>query len=80
MYKYFFFSLDQMKEREDTYDRLNKRFVPGTVIYNGTVYEFTCSATTPSLPRFPDARLVAEGEESTMQVVQPKGVRRGLTS
>lgn len=80
MYKYFFFSLKQMEERQDAFDKLNKRFVPGTVVYNGAVHEFTCAITSPSLPRYPDARLVGEGEEKGMQITQPHGERRGLTS
>lgn len=61
-YQYFHFSLDQMNERKLTFDKLNKVYIPGTVVFNGEVHEFTARGPDKKLPRYADAKLVAEGE------------------
>ena len=77
-YKYFFFSLEQMKERSDTYDKMNKTYIPGSVVYNGATYDYTSMVDTSVLPRYSDARLVAEGNVSTMVYTPPSGIQKGM--
>ena len=78
-YKYFHFSLDQMKERKATFDKLNKDYVPGTVVYNGRVYEYTNMGDNRVLPRYTDARLVAEGDIKEMTYTEYSTRQKGMT-
>ena len=78
-YKYFYFSLEQMQERTETFDKMNKTFIPGTVVYNGATYNYTCMLNNDAIDRYPDARLVAEGDVSEMVYTPPQGVQKGMT-
>ncbi len=78
-YKYFFFSLAQMQERTETFDKMHKTYIPGSVVYNGSTYDYTCIMDTNTLPRYPDARLVAEGDISEMTYTKPSSVQKGMT-
>ena len=78
-YRYFHFSLDQLKERRETFDKLNKEYIPGTVVYNGKVHEFTNVGPNRVLQRFSDARLVAEGNLKEMTYTDYQTKQKGMT-
>ena len=60
-YVYFLYSDEQFREKNKILEKTGKVFEPGTVIVNGTRQKFTQINTTPTLPRFIDAKVVAEG-------------------
>ena len=77
-YVYFHFSLDQFNERKATFDKLNKIYIPGTVVYNGEVLEFTARGSEKKLPRYADAKIVAEGELSEMTFTDYQTKQKGV--
>ena len=70
--KYFFYSSEQLKFRRQMEEKMGKRFVVGQVIVNGVRKPFTEMSSTKT-SRYPDAKLVAEGDPSTMKYSLPGG-------
>ena len=75
-YKYFLYSQQQVNDRNSIFDKMNKVFKPGTVIVNGFKKEFSVISDTRDLPRYSDARLIAEGELSTFKYTSPGSVQK----
>lgn len=71
--KYFFFSNEQLKMRREVESNMGKKFKPGQVTVNGVRKPFT-EMTTSDKSRYPDAKLVAEGDPTTMVYTEPTGV------
>ena len=59
-YRYFLYSKQQHKMREEIDKGINKVFVPGKVFSKGRWATFTEISTTPS-NSFADSKIVAEG-------------------
>lgn len=60
-YRYFIYSEEQFKEKNEILAKTGKTFCPGTVVVNGTRKKFTQISTKPTLPRFIDTRIITEG-------------------
>lgn len=71
-YRYFLFSMDQVKDKNKIYDKVNKTMVLGTVFYNGVRKEFSALSTTPTLNKYTDVRIVAQGDITKMQYTMPR--------
>ena len=71
-YKYFLYSQDQIKEKDDVLKASGKKFVPGTVVVNGVKKQFTQLSNTPTMPRFIDTKVIAQGEQSNFTYTLPK--------
>lgn len=70
-YRYFLFSKEQIADKNAAYDKVNRKMVLGTVIYNGQTKEYSCLSVTPELPRYTDERIVAEGDITKMKYTLP---------
>lgn len=68
---YFLYSDEQITEKNKILKSLSKRFVPGIVIYNGEKRQFTQMSEDPTIERFVDCRIVAEGDEDILQYSKP---------
>lgn len=74
-YKYFLFSKEQFDEHTEILAKRGMTFVPGTVVVNGAKKQFTQLSNSPTLHRFIDTKIIAEGEESTFKFEKPKKER-----
>ena len=78
MIKYFLFSQDYVKERNEVLNKVNKQMVLGTVAYNGEIMEFSNLSSTKNLARHADAIVVAEGDPNTMRYTMPSSARKTM--
>ncbi len=73
MVKYFLYSDEQIKEKNSILARTGKMFEPGTIVVSGKKVKFSqITNDISTMSRFPDAKLIASGEESTFTYVMPK--------
>lgn len=77
-YKYFLYSKDQLDEQTSILEKRGKQFTPGVVVVNGIRKQFTQLSSSPTLPRFIDTKIVAEGEDSSFKYDKPKIERNRL--
>lgn len=70
--KYFLYSSEQLKFRKDVEAKMGKKFRVGHVIVNGVRKPFTELSSTPK-SRYPDAKIVAEGDPTLMRYTLPEG-------
>ena len=75
-YVYFLYSEEQFKEKNEILGKAGKSFESGTVVVNGTRQKFTQLSSTPSLPRFIDTRVVAQGYIDQFIYTEPKITKR----
>lgn len=75
-YKYFLYSDEQLKEKNSIMEKAGKIFEPGVVVVNGTRRRFTQLSDKPSLARFIDTKVIAEGEVNEFVYSMPKNVKR----
>lgn len=68
---YFMYSYEYLKERNAIEEKVGRVFECGTVIVDGTMKEYNILSTKPELKRYPDARLIAEGDIETMKYNSP---------
>ena len=68
MYKYFYYSSEQLKLRVELEKKRGRN-----VIVNGIKKPFT-ELTSKDSSRYPDAKLVAEGEVETMRYTEPEAI------
>ena len=73
-YKYFLYSSQQADFMATIEKSMGKSFRVGTVFTKGTRKSFTELSSSPS-SRYADARIVAEGEETTFKYILPQGVQ-----
>lgn len=73
-YVYFLHSEEQIKEKNKILKKQSKQFQPGIVVVNGTRKEYTVKSDKPSLDRFYDAKVVAEGIDEMFVYEEPKTV------
>ena len=73
MYKYFYYSSEQLKLRVELEKKRGRNFIVGHIIVNGVKKPFT-ELTTKDSSRYPDAKLVAEGEVETMRYTEPEAI------
>lgn len=69
-YKYFIYSRDQMKFKQEREASLGRKFKMGFVIVNGTKKNIT-EINSTGTSRFADAKIVAEGESTDFKYSQP---------
>lgn len=65
-YVYFLYSNIQRNEREKMEEKLSRKFIPGTVIVNGSEFEFT-EISNSNKNIYIDCKVVAEGIQSKMK-------------
>lgn len=70
MTKNFFYSYEQLLMRKNIELSMGKKFKVGHVVVNGTRKPFT-EMTSSAQSRFPDAKLVASGDPTTMNYTEP---------
>lgn len=75
-YKYFLYSKDHLDEQLTILEKRSKVFIPGTVVVNGVRKQFTQLSSSPTMPRFIDTKIVAEGEESSFKYDKPRIERK----
>lgn len=73
-YKYFLYSSRQAEFRSNVERGMGRTFRVGTVFTKGTRKSFTELSDTPS-SIYPDAKIVAEGEETSFRFTLPQGVQ-----
>ena len=66
-YKYFLYSYEYLKNRNAMEEKVGRVFECGTVIVDGALREFNIISSKPTMNRYPDARIVAEGDIETMK-------------
>ena len=71
-YRYFLFSMEYVNDKNEIYDKVNKVMVLGTVNYNGSKKEFAALSKTPTLNKYTDVRVIAEGDITKMQYTMPR--------
>lgn len=76
MYAYFLYSQKQVDDKNELYDRMNKKFVLGTVIFNGKKKEYSSMSDKPELPRYADVRVVAEGDTDKLVYTAPRSAQK----
>lgn len=74
-YRYFFYSEQQIRKRNDIEAAIGKRFVPGTVYVDGKQEKYTeiCKKNTSM---YPDAKLVTEGYLEDMKYTRTTSVAK----
>lgn len=60
-YVYFLYSDEQFREKNEILKKAGKSFSAGTVVINGKRQKYTQLSDKPSIPRFIDTKIVAEG-------------------
>lgn len=75
-YKYFLYSDEQIAEKNKILSAAGKQFVPGTVIIKGKRQKFTQISDIPTIPRYFDTKVIAEGNLSDFTYTEPKNERR----
>lgn len=76
VYRYFIYSEEQIKEKNEILDKTEKQFEPGIVVVNGERKRFTQLSKTPTLNRYFDAEIVAEGEIDNFVYSMPKSIKK----
>ena len=77
-YKYFLYSKDHLDEQTSILEKRSKVFIPGVVVVNGARKQFTQISSSPTMERFIDTKIVAEGEESTFKYEKPRIERKRI--
>lgn len=69
-YKYFLYSTQQLNFKKDREKTLGRKFKMGYVLVNGVKKNIT-EINTTGISRFPDAKIIAEGEAKEMRYSEP---------
>ena len=75
-YVYFFYSEEQLKEKNNILNKQGKVFLPGTVYVGMSRISFTQMSEKDKLDRFIDAKIVAKGYKNQMKFDLPKTTRK----
>lgn len=75
-HKYFLYSHQYFKERNEIESKMDRVFMCGTVVVNGTLKEFDILSDVPEIKKYPDVRIIAEGDIETMKYTKPSIVQR----
>lgn len=73
--KYFLYSDEQIKEKNDILKKVGKRFEPGTIVIRGNKYKYTQLSNTADMPRFTDVKVVASSPLNEVTYEKPKSVK-----
>ena len=77
-YKYFLYSQAMEIMRTEAESKINKQFVLGNVLVNGSWKPFTQLSSTPDNVAYADSKLVAKGYIDEMQYTLPKTEWKGV--
>ena len=69
--KYFLYSDEQIKEKNEIYKKVGKVFKAGTVVVNGVRKSFTQLSDNKTIPRCIDTKVIAEGDPNSMTYTMP---------
>ena len=72
-YKYFIFSATQLHERTAIEKNIGRTFKPGEVVVGPRKLQFT-ELNSTGTSRYSDAKIVAEGEESTIKYTKIRSI------
>jgi hypothetical protein len=76
--KYFLYSDEQIKEKNQILAHSSKCFVPGVVVVNGKRVKYTQLSDTLTIPRFVDTKVIASGDLASFTYVEPTtSIRKG---
>lgn len=70
-YKYFLYSEVQINEKNSILSKSSKEFVPGTVTINGKRMKFSQLSDQPTMKRYIDTKIIAQGELEEMTYIMP---------
>ena len=70
-YKYFLYSYEYLKNRNAMEEKVGRVFECGTVIVDGTLKEFNIISSQPTMNRYPDARIITEGNVENIKYTDP---------
>lgn len=71
-YRYFIYSQEHVNEKNNVLKSMGKEFVCGTVSNGSTNVKYSCMSMKPTLgSRYPDAKIVAQGDITTMRFKEP---------
>lgn len=76
MYAYFLYSQQQVDDKNELLDKMNRKLQLGTVIYNGKKREYSSMNDKPELPRYADVRIIAEGDTDKLVYTPPRSVQK----
>ena len=65
-YRYFLFSISQLKMRTEAEKTLGKQYIPGKVLVKGVWKDYTEISTSSFNNKFADSKVVAEVDIDTM--------------
>lgn len=71
--KYFIYSYEQLTMRKQVEQKMGRKFRVGHVVVNGIRKPYTELSST-SNSRYADAKIVAQGDPTTMIYTEPEGV------
>lgn len=75
VYKYFFFSREQINEKNEILGRRDKEFKPGYVVINGNRKPITqITSNKEYMNRYVDVDLIAEGYEEDFVYIKPEAI------
>lgn len=75
-YRYFLYSDEQVKEKNEILSSTGKSFECGTVVVNGSRKKFSQMSTEPTMDRFIDTVIVAEGDKDSFIYSMPKNIKK----
>ena len=70
--RYFMYSREQLKLKNELESKIGRTFKPGTVIVNGNKKQYTEMCTVPNTVRFPDSKIIIAGDIRTITYTDPK--------
>lgn len=65
-FRYFIFSVDQLKRDREIADKMNRVYKPKFVVFNGEKYQYTEMSISKENIRFSDYKIVAYGDIENM--------------
>lgn len=78
-YKYFIYSESEYNENKEILSKAGKEFKLGTVVVNGARKNFTSISNSPTIGRYYDCKVIAEGYLDSFIYTMPAIVKKGKT-
>ena len=72
--KYFLYSEEQIREKNNVLVKMYKKFAPGIVVVNNKKEQFTQLSDSLTIPRFVDTKIVATGDPKDFVYRMPENV------
>lgn len=75
-YKYFLYSRQQVNDQNTRLDKLNRIVKLGVVISGGRRLEFSALSDKPSIGKYSDVRIIAEGNPDDFVYTMPTSIQK----